>query len=233
MLEVCQVRKSYRSPRGPVRALDGVSLKVGAGEITVVHGPSGCGKTTLLLAAGALLAPDDGRLFVDGRDPYRMSVEERARLRATTIGFVFQQFHLIPYLTVLDNVLAPSLANPFRGARERAQELLDRFGISSRAEHVPAALSTGERQRTALARALLNEPRLLLADEPTGNLDPDNSAAVLAYIADFAHTGGAALMVTHSDAAKAHAGQIMEMSEGKTVGAEGAGAEDPKESAQQ
>jgi putative ABC transport system ATP-binding protein len=198
-----------------------------------VHGPSGCGKTTLLLAAGALLAPDDGQVLVDGRDPYRMSLEERAHLRATTIGFVFQQFHLIPYLTVLENVLAASLANPFPDARERAEELLDRFGMSSRAEHVPAELSTGERQRTALARALLNEPRLLLADEPTGNLDPDNAAALLAYIADFAHTGGSALVVTHSDAAKAHADQVMEMSEGRIVGGRTVGAEAAKESAQE
>jgi putative ABC transport system ATP-binding protein len=233
MLEARQMRKSYRSPRGPVRALDGVSLNVGVGELAVVHGPSGCGKTTLLLAAGALLAPDDGQVLVDGRDPYRMSLEERAHLRATTIGFVFQQFHLIPYLTVLENVLAASLANPFPDARERAEELLGRFGMSSRAEHVPAALSTGERQRTALARALLNEPRLLLADEPTGNLDPDNAAALLAYIADFAHTGGSALVVTHSDAAKAHADQVMEMSEGRIVGGRTVGAEAAKESAQE
>jgi putative ABC transport system ATP-binding protein len=233
MLEARQMRKSYRSPRGPVRALDGVSLNVGVGELAVVHGPSGCGKTTLLLAAGALLAPDDGQVLVDGRDPYRMSLEERAHLRATTIGFVFQQFHLIPYLTVLENVLAASLANPFPDARERAEELLGRFGMSSRAEHVPAELSTGERQRTALARALLNEPRLLLADEPTGNLDPDNAAALLAYIADFAHTGGSALVVTHSDAAKAHADQVMEMSEGRIVGGRTVGAEAAKESAQE
>jgi len=233
MLEVRQMRKSYRSPRGPVRALDGVSLRVGVGELAVVHGPSGCGKTTLLLAAGALLAPDDGQVLVDGRDPYRMSLEERAHLRATTIGFVFQQFHLVPYLTVLENVLAASLANPFSGARERAEELLDRFGMSSRAEHVPAELSTGERQRTALARALLNEPRLLLADEPTGNLDPDNTAALLAYVAEFAHTGGAALVVTHSDAARTHADHITEMSQGRVVGVEAADTEAAEERAQE
>jgi len=233
MIEVREIRKSYRGPGGPVRALDGVSLRVGAGEFAVVHGPSGCGKTTLLLAAGALLAPDDGGVFVDGRDVYRMSLEERAHLRAITIGFVFQQFHLIPYLTVLENVLAASLASPSRSARERAEQLLDQFGISSRARHLPADLSTGERQRTALARALLNEPRLLLADEPTGNLDPDNAAALLAYIADFARTGGAALVVTHSNVAKAYAGQIMEMSEGRAIGAEAAGAEAAKESAQE
>jgi ABC-type lipoprotein export system ATPase subunit len=203
-----------------VGALDGVSLGVGAGELAVVHGPSGCGKTTLLLAAGALLAPDDGRVFVDEREPYRISLEERAHLRATTIGFVFQQFHLIPYLTVLENVLAASLATPSDGARGRAEQLLDEFGISSRARHLPAELSTGERQRTALARALLNEPRVLLADEPTGNLDPDNAAALLAHIARFTADGGAALLATHSDAAKAHADRIMEMREGRVFGAE-------------
>ncbi|MBN1458518.1 MAG: ATP-binding cassette domain-containing protein [Armatimonadetes bacterium] len=225
MLELYEICKSYRGPGGPVRALDGVSLRVGAGEFAVVHGPSGCGKTTLLLAAGALLTPDSGRVLVDGRDPYLMSVEERARLRATTTGFVFQQFHLIPYLTVLENVLAASLANPSRGARARAKQLLDQFGISSRARHLPADLSTGERQRAALARALLNGPRVLLADEPTGNLDPSNAAALLAYIASFTAAGGAALLATHSDTAKAHADQIMEMSEGRLFGAEVAGAE--------
>jgi ABC-type lipoprotein export system ATPase subunit len=220
MIELRHVHKSYRSPEGRVRALGGLSLEVGAGELAVVHGPSGCGKTTLLLAAGALLAPDDGRVFVDGREPYRMSLEERAHLRATTIGFVFQQFHLIPYLTVLENVLAASLATPSDGARGRAEQLLDEFGISSRARHLPAELSTGERQRTALARALLNEPRVLLADEPTGNLDPDNAAALLAHIARFTAGGGAALLATHSDAAKADADRIMEMREGRVFGAE-------------
>ena len=219
MIELREVRKSYRSPDGQVRALDGVSLRVGAGEFAVVHGPSGCGKTTLLLAAGALLAPDDGGVFVDGREPYRMSLEERAHLRATTIGFVFQQFHLIPYLTVLENVLVASLATDRDGARGRAEQLLDQFGMSSRARHLPAELSTGERQRTALARALLNGPRVLLADEPTGNLDPDNAATLLAYIADFTADGGAALVATHSDAAKAHADQTMEMREGRVFGA--------------
>ena len=233
MIEVREIRKSYRGPGGPVRALDGVSLRVGAGEFAVVHGPSGCGKTTLLLAAGALLAPDDGGVFVDGRDVYRMSLEERAHLRAITIGFVFQQFHLIPYLTVLENVLAASLASPSRSARERAEQLLDQFGISSRARHLPADLSTGERQRTALARALLNQPRVLLADEPTGNLDPDNAAALLGYIATFTAAGGVALVATHSDAAKAHADQIMEMSEGRIFGAEAAGAQTAKERAQE
>ena len=220
MLELTEIRKLYRKPKETIRALDGVSLRVEAGEFAVVWGPSGCGKTTLLLAAGALLAPDQGTVLVEGRNPYTLAQEERAKLRAEAIGFVFQQFHLIPYLTVLENVLAPSLAMPSDGARARAEELLDHLNLSARAEHVSAELSTGERQRTALARALLNRPRLLLADEPTGNLDPENAAILLGHIAEFARSGGAVLMVTHDDTAKGYADRIMKMEEGRLARAE-------------
>jgi len=217
MLDLNQVSKSYGGSNGSVRALDGVSLKVKAGEFVVVRGPSGCGKTTLLLTAGGLLAPDQGRVLVGERDVYGLSLEERARLRAETLGFVFQQFHLIPYLTVLENVLAPSLAARSDEAGARADELIARFNLSSRAGHVPAALSTGERQRTALARALLNRPKVLLADEPTGNLDPENASILLGHLAEFARAGGAVLLVTHADAAKEHADRIVQMQEGKIV----------------
>lgn len=220
MLELIEARKLYRKPKETIHALDGVSLRVEAGEFAVVWGPSGCGKTTLLLAAGALLAPDRGTVLVGGRNPYALAQEERAKLRAEVIGFVFQQFHLIPYLTVLENVLAPSLAMPSDGARARAEELLDRFNLLARSEHVYAELSTGERQRTALARALLNRPQLLLADEPTGNLDPGNASVLLGHIAEFARSGGAVLMVTHDDTAKGYADQIIRMEEGRFAGAE-------------
>jgi putative ABC transport system ATP-binding protein len=203
-----------------VPALHGVSLEVHPGEFVVVQGPSGCGKTTLLLTAGGLLSPDAGRVLVDGRDPYALTAEERARLRASTIGFVFQEFHLIPYLTVLENVMVPSLARPSRAPKQRARELLAQFGLSARARHVTAELSTGERQRTALARALFSQPRLLLADEPTGNLDPDHSAALLEHIAEFARAGGAVLMVTHDDRAEEYSRRILRMREGTLVGAE-------------
>ena len=181
----------------------------------VVRGPSGCGKTTLLLTAGALLAPDKGRVLIDGQDLYELPPEERARLRATTVGFVFQQFHLVPYLSVRENVLAPSLAVVVGDADSCAQELIERFQLADRADHVPLELSTGERQRTALARALLNRPRLLLADEPTGNLDPENAAIVLEHIAHFARAGGAVLMVTHDDVAKHHADRIIRLEKGR------------------
>jgi ABC-type lipoprotein export system ATPase subunit len=162
-----------------------------------VVGPSGCGKTTLLLAAGGLLRPDAGEVRIDGADPYALDADARAELRAREVGFVFQQFHLVAYLSVIDNVLAPCLARPLDGARQRARELIERFGLAGRADHLPGELSTGERQRTALARAMLHSPRLICADEPTGNLDEDNGRVILESLRDFATAGGAVLMVTH------------------------------------
>jgi ABC-type lipoprotein export system ATPase subunit len=212
MLEIRHLRKSYPTPRGPVQALADVSLQVGAGEFVAVQGPSGCGKTTLLLAAGGLLRPDSGQVLVSGQDLYELSAEARARFRAATIGFVFQQFHLIPYLSVLDNVLSPTVASPVADAAGRARELLERLGLAGRAQHVPAELSTGERQRTALARALLPRPRLLLADEPTGNLDEAAGEVVLGHLAAFARTGGAVLLVTHDRQAAAHAQRLVLLS---------------------
>jgi ABC-type lipoprotein export system ATPase subunit len=215
LLRLSQVHKRYRKREGTIHVLAGASLQVESGELVVVCGPSGCGKTTLLFAAGGLLAPDDGRVLLDGRDTYSLSLEERAGLRAGMIGFVFQQFHLIPYLSVLENVMAPSLAVAAKDAKARAWELIEHFHLSHRALHVPAELSTGERQRTAMARALLNRPKLLLADEPTGNLDPENASTVLSHIAEFAGSGGAVLLVTHDDVAKDHAHRVLRLEGGK------------------
>ncbi|NLW49304.1 MAG: ABC transporter ATP-binding protein [Candidatus Brocadiaceae bacterium] len=195
-LQIDGVGKTYRRP-DTVQALCDVSLRVEPGRFHVVQGPSGSGKTTLLLAAGGLLAPDAGVVRVDGQDLYALSAEHRARFRAEHIGYVFQQFHLIPYLSVLDNVLAACLALRRPGARERAGQLIAELGLAGRARHFPSELSTGERQRTALARALLNDPRLILADEPTGNLDRRSAQVVLAHLRDFARRGGAVLMATH------------------------------------
>jgi ABC-type lipoprotein export system ATPase subunit len=216
-LQVQDLSKSYQGPKGIVRAVDGVSLAVCAGEFVAVEGPSGCGKTTLLLTAGGLLEPSSGRVLVDGQDPYALSAERRAQFRAANLGFVFQQFHLVPYLSVLDNVLAPSLALPAPDAMERAHELIAHFGLQDRAYHVPAELSTGERQRTALARALWNRPKLLLADEPTGNLDPDNARVVLGYLAEFVRHGGAVLLVTHDAAALSLAHRTLKLRGGKLL----------------
>jgi ABC-type lipoprotein export system ATPase subunit len=215
MLQLINASKSFQGAARIVRALDDVSLSVKEGEFVTVHGPSGCGKTTLLLVAGGLRQPSAGRVLLDDENPYSLSPEARARFRAGKVGFVFQQFHLVPYLSVLDNVLAPALARPQPAAAARARELIEHFKLEDRAGHVPAELSTGERQRTALARAMLNCPRLLLADEPTGNLDDGNAEIVLKFLADFADDGGAVLLVTHAAGAGIYAQRMLHMENGK------------------
>lgn len=217
LLQIQNVSKSYENGQSTVRAVSDVSLHVSAGEFIAVQGPSGCGKSTLLLIAGALLKPDSGQVLLDGQDPYALNPDARAEFRARTIGFVFQQFHLVPYLSVLDNVLAPAIAlnSSAVEARERGLQLIERFGLTDRRHHVPAKLSTGERQRAAMARALLNQPKLILADEPTGNLDHQNADALLGYLAEFAAGGGAVLMVTHDDRAVTHAKRVIRLQQGQ------------------
>jgi len=215
MLEVKNLSKVYRGPNGPLNAVDNVSLQIKTGEFLAVQGPSGSGKTTLLLSIGGLQAPDKGNVIVDGNNLYRMGPNDRARFRAANIGFVFQQFYLIPYLNVMDNVLAPSVALPHLEADKRARELIERFKLTDRSSHKPSELSTGERQRTAMARALLNNPKLLLADEPTGNLDKDNADIVLNFLSEFARSGEAVLMVTHSEQAAAQADRVLHLRNGK------------------
>lgn len=219
LLRLEDVRREYASAGGGVvRALDGVSLGLEPGMFLCVRGPSGCGKTTLLLTAGTLLAPTAGVVEVCGTEPYRLAADARAAFRGRHVGFVFQQFHLVPYLTVRDNVLAAALAAGGPAAAEdrgRADALLAEFGLQSRADHTPHALSSGERQRCALARAFFNRPRLLLADEPTGNLDSDNAATVLAALRRFATDGGAVLLVTHDDTAAAAADRVVWMRAGR------------------
>jgi ABC-type lipoprotein export system ATPase subunit len=199
LLKMDNVTKSYvRRGRQTVEALRGVSLCLEPGTIQVVAGPSGSGKSTLLLCAGGLLRPDAGSVSFDGGDLYALPSERRARIRARFVGFVFQQFHLIPFLNVLDNVLVPVLSGVKDGeTRSRALALIERFGLLLRLKHPTAELSVGERQRVALARALLNAPKLLLADEPTGNLDEENGRVVMDALRDFAEKGGSVLLVTH------------------------------------
>lgn len=218
MLSLANVSKKYVGAAGPVQALDAVSLELGPGQFIGVQGPSGCGKTSLLLVAGGLMRPDSGEVRIAGTDVYALPPDRRATFRGETIGFVFQQFHLVPYLSVLDNVLAAALATQSASSatvRARAENLIDRFGLSHRLHHVPGALSTGERQRAALARALLNEPKCLLADEPTGNLDHENATLVLDAMAEFAASGGAVLLVTHDERAAQRAESVVTMSAGR------------------
>jgi len=217
VLEIQNLSKRYAHVDGPVDALVDVSLGVSPGEFVGVQGPSGCGKSTLLLAAGGLLAGDAGQVLLDGQDPYALAPDARAALRARRVGFVFQQFHLVPYLSVLDNVLSPSLALATDGATARAEMLIEHFGLGPRRHHKPAELSTGQRQRTALARALLNKPGIILADEPTGNLDADSARAVMEYLTEFARDGGAVLLVTHDDRAVEYAQRTIRMHAGRIV----------------
>ncbi len=215
MVKIQELNKTYKGRTGSVQALKGVSFDVDPGEFVAVQGPSGCGKTTLLLSVGALLMPTGGRVIVDGTEPYTLSAEARSRFRAATLGFVFQQFHLVPYLSVLENILAPALAMGVGDAQTRARELAGHFGLDDRVQHVPAELSVGERQRVALARAVFNRPKVLLADEPTGNLDRENAAIVLEHLESFAQNGGAVLLVTHDPQAAGWASRSLDMAGGQ------------------
>ncbi|MEZ5305044.1 MAG: ABC transporter ATP-binding protein [Verrucomicrobiales bacterium] len=218
-LEIQGAVKRYAAPAGSgspaIAAVDGISLSVAPGEFVALTGPSGCGKSTLLLMAGALMRPDAGTVRIGGEDPYALPPDARAEFRARRIGFVFQQFHLIPYLSVRDNVRAPELAARTTGGGGRADELLAQMGLADRAHHTPGALSAGEQQRCAMARALFPHPALILADEPTGNLDAENAQAILAALRDFAQAGGSVLMATHSDAAQAAADRALRLAAGR------------------
>ena len=217
ILECSEISRDFAGPDGAVHALVDVSLSVDAGELVAVRGPSGCGKTTLLLVAGALLKPSAGHVLVGGRDPYELGPNDRSRLRADSIGFVFQQFYLVPYLDVLDNVMAPSVAKPQPDAAARAGALIARLGLEPRTHHVPSQLSTGERQRAALARALMNQPKIILADEPTGNLDEANGDVVLHHLSEFAENGGGVLVVTHDARVAELAHRTITMENGRAL----------------
>ncbi len=217
MVSCKNLNKAYRGQSGEVRSLDGLDLAVPAGEFLCVRGPSGCGKTTLLLTLGGMLRPTQGTVQINGREIYALSLRERAKFRATTVGFVFQMFHLVPYLTVLENVLAAAGGTNSPAAPHRAETLLAELGLSARLRHRPSELSAGERQRTALARALLNRPQLLLADEPTGNLDPQNAAEVFQHLKQFQRGGGTVVVVTHGATAEGLADRVLEMRAGRFV----------------
>ena len=214
MIQLEDVTKVYPTTDGPVHALSGVSLTVAAGEFVAVQGPSGCGKSTLLTVVGGLGTPSSGRVTVAGEDLVRMSSADRARFRAERIGFVFQMFHLLPYLTVLENVVVAARAGQEAATRGRAEKLLKQFQLGHRLRHRPGQLSTGECQRVAIARAMVNRPQLILADEPTGNLDPENSAGVLDLLSAFHREGGTVLLVTHQQSAAACAQRTVLLSSG-------------------
>ena len=217
MIRCDEVTKIFRKNGSEVTSLDRFTAKVAEGEFVAVRGPSGSGKTTLLLTLGGMQRPSDGSVQLAGRDLYALSPAERARLRSSEIGFVFQMFHLVPYLDLLGNVLLACPGKPSAEVRQRASGLMDELGLADRASHRPGELSAGERQRLAVARALLNHPKLILADEPTGNLDPENAAEVIRHLADFHRGGGTVVLVTHGAAADAHADRTLRLEQGRLV----------------
>jgi putative ABC transport system ATP-binding protein len=213
VIEVAHVAKSFEG--GRIRALDDVSFTVADGELLALTGPSGCGKSTLLNLIGALDRPDEGEIRVGGEDLARLS--DSSRYRAETIGFVFQFHNLISTLTALENVQVPMLGRTSRAEREhRARDLLEEVGLAARMRSYPPTLSGGERQRVALARALANEPSVLLADEPTGALDSETGAQIVALLRRVRDEHGTTiLLVTNDDAVAAQADRVLRLRDGR------------------
>jgi len=222
MLKMEQVSKSYQHRRQTVRALDGATVAIAKGDFVSVVGPSGSGKSTLLLMLGGMLSPSSGRVLLAGQSLYDRSPDERARLRKAHIGFVFQTFNLVPYLTAMENVQVPLyLAGVDEPAqRERATALLERVGLGDRLDHKPAEMSVGQQQRVALARTLANDPAVILADEPTGNLDPETSREVIGFFQEFNQEGRTIVMVTHDPNAAERAKRTLKLSDGKILAEE-------------
>ena len=218
VLEIRDLRRTYQTGQGPLEVLKGASLSVHKGEVVGLVGPSGSGKSSLLHAAGLLEHPTGGRILIDGRVCGTLGDKARTRLRLYRIGFVYQFHHLLPEFSALDNVALPLMMAGAgkRAARGRARDLLSELGLAERLHHQPAQLSGGEAQRVAVARALANQPRLLLADEPTGNLDPATSQTVFAALHDLVRSSGvAALIATHNLAMTRHMDRVMELKDGR------------------
>ena len=201
VLEARDLTRKVSSPEGELTIVDGVSLAIGAGETVALVGPSGAGKSTLLAMLAGLDVPSSGRVLLDGHDLTGMDEDARARLRANSVGFVFQAFHLLPALTALENVMLPLELVGRRDAAAAARAMLERVGLAERTGHYPRQLSGGEQQRVALARASVVRPAVLFADEPTGNLDTTTGASIGDLLFELNREGGTTLvLVTHDDA---------------------------------
>ncbi|MEO1083022.1 MAG: ABC transporter ATP-binding protein [Acidobacteriota bacterium] len=219
MIHLEQVSKVYRTDRVETQALDRIDLKIAAGEMVSIMGPSGCGKSTLLSIMGLLDAPSEGRVSIDGRTIERYEDKTLAALRNSTLGFVFQSFHLIADLSVLDNVEIPLLYRrlPPKERRRRAEEALERVGLASRLRHFPSQLSGGQQQRVAIARAVVGEPQVLLADEPTGNLDSHMGEEVMSILEELNAGGTTVVMVTHDARMAERTGRTLRLFDGRQI----------------
>ncbi len=214
MIELRKIEKHYRRGAEDVRALRGVDLSVDKEELLAITGPSGAGKTTLLHILGCLDQPTHGEVWIDGVDASRLPEAEVVKLRRDKIGFVFQQFYLIPGLSVYDNIALPLLFSKKPATAEKITRLAQMVGLEHRLDHVPSQLSGGEMQRTAIARGLVNEPEILLADEPTGNLDSENSEKIFEILRTLSHNGLTVVMITHNPDLAARVNRTVHIKDG-------------------
>lgn len=219
MIQLRQLNKIYRTDRVETAALTNINLQVAAGEFVSIMGPSGCGKSTLLNMLGLLDYPESGEYLFNGRPLHTLNEKEKTLFRATHIGFIFQSFNLIDRLTVADNIALPLLyARISAGERkEKVAAMLQRMNLGHRAQHFPKQLSGGQQQRVAIARALINHPQLVLADEPTGNLDSANGNAVMELLCDLNDAGTTVIMVTHSQHDASFSKRMIYMKDGQVV----------------
>ena len=218
MLELRNVTKDFINTRKEqVGALANINLRINEGDFLSIVGPSGSGKSTLLFIIGALMSPSEGEVLFRNKNIYNTSPAYRSRLRLWDIGFVFQTFNLIPYLSALDNVAVPAMLTKKskHNAFKRAKELLERFGLGARLEHKFSELSVGERQRVALCRSVINNPEIILADEPTGNLDPTMTHEVMALFQELNNNGHTIIVVTHEEEVAAYARKVEHLQNGK------------------
>ncbi len=219
MIEMHGLTKAYRTSDIETTALDNINLEVNAGEFIAIMGPSGCGKSTLLNIVGMLDSPDSGRYSFFGDDVAGYNESKLANIRKQNIGFIFQSFNLVDELTVAENVMLPLLYQKVPGAEreQRVQAVMERVGIAHRAGHRPQQLSGGQQQRVAVARAVVNNPKLILADEPTGNLDTTNGEEVLELLNQLNRDGTTIVMVTHDPGHADHAGRVVNMLDGRVL----------------
>lgn len=219
IIELRNVKKVYQMDDVKVRALNGASIKIKDGDFAAIMGPSGSGKSTLLHMIGCLDRPTSGKVFLNGVDISRLNDSKLARLRGSEIGFVFQTFNLYPTLNALENVELPMMiiGKKKRDRKEKAKNLLKMVNLESRAEHLPSQLSGGERQRVAIARALANDPKIILADEPTGNLDSKSGEEIMKIFVELNKKGKTVVVITHDKTIASHAKEIMKIKDGEII----------------
>ncbi len=217
MIELKEVTMIYSTRKVTVKALNNINIQFDNGDFIALYGKSGSGKTTLLMTIATILRPTAGSVIWDGKNLYHLSQRERTKFRANNIGFIFQMFHLVPYLNVTENILLAAQRAEKSNYQIEIKKLVDQFALTARAYHKPCQLSAGEKQRVAIARALVNSPQLILADEPASNLDTENADIVFNYLSDFHKAGGTVVMATQKNEAKQFANRILKLDNGYIV----------------